>query len=351
MKTATIRIVLVLAAFLISACSHLFMETMAQDTDTSLSPETDVVVTYLGTSSFLVSTPTSSVLFDGYISRESHYFVRTIEPNVPLVAETLHEIGIATPFAPADFATRSSGDALQQLDAVIPLHGHYDHAMDVGVITGLTGAKLYGDRYVYEVLERSMDRFEWLSGLVSEHQFQPISVASDSVAVIKIGDINVTLFETPHSTNILSRAIDTFGDEDAWKFPTSVVNMNQGASMSAHVLINGRSFLIIPTAGPLDGQIERLNLQAETVFLGVGGLGWQNKNAIENFMVQTIDASEAAQVFPIHWDDHQATLERPLKAPFYERLDRLLAEFDKRPEVQLRSISALYPFNPFNYVP
>jgi L-ascorbate metabolism protein UlaG (beta-lactamase superfamily) len=329
------------------ACSQQFKTFLAEETGPYGQSSSGVQLTFLGTSSFLVNTETSSVLIDGYISRERHNLILPIEPNIGRIADTLHALEIATPSSPDFLPQRSSLAATRTLDAITPLHGHYDHAMDVAVVAGLTDATLFGDDGVARIVQKSQERFEWLTTAFDPLQFRPLEITQDTTITIVVGDITITLFETPHSTNILSRGIEAFGDPQEWTFPAYVSNMKQGASMAAHVQVGDQAFLVFPTAGELNGQVTRLGLRAETVFVGFGGLGWQSDTAIRTFFEETIVASKAKRVFPIHWDDHQRTLEGQLAVPFYEALDRAFVRIENQDAIEVLPLKAMQPFDPF----
>lgn len=331
----------------VGACSQQFKTFLAEEAGPYGQSSSGVQLTFLGTSSFLVNTDTSSVLIDGYISRERHNLILPIEPNIGRIADTLHALEVATPSSPDFLPQRSGLAATRTLDAIIPLHGHYDHAMDVAVVAGLTGATLFGDDGVARIVQKSQERFEWLTTAFDPLQFRPLEITQDTTITIVVGDITITLFETPHSTNVLSRSIELLGDPQTWTFPAYVSNMKQGASMAAHVKIDEQAFLIFPTAGELNGQVTRLGLRAETVFVGFGGLGWQSDDAIRAFFDETIAAPKARRVFPVHWDDHQSTLEEPLAVPFYEALDRALVRIGSPYGVDVLPLKAMQPFDPF----
>ena len=341
------RYIFLISFLVVSSCSqhfHTFAQSAVSPRGSGLS---EVEVTFLGTSSFLVSTAHVQVLIDGYVSRERHNLFGRIEPNVARVAGVLNDIGVTTPNVAFSNGAWATLDSSRRLDAIIPLHGHYDHAMDVGVVAGLTGAPVFGDEFVHRIVEMSVARFDWLSGRMRQDQFVPIAMSHDGASTLVFGDMTITLFEMPHSENFLSRSLDAFGDAEGWAFPARISNMKQGVSLAAHIAVGDRAFLIVPTAGALDGQVARHGVVAETVFLGIGGLGWQNNEVIEDFVSETITASRARRVFPIHWDDHQVPLREGLNIPFYERLDPVLDALTGLEDVDVRPIQIMQRFDPF----
>jgi L-ascorbate metabolism protein UlaG (beta-lactamase superfamily) len=87
-----------------------------------------LAVTFLGVASLRVSDGTSAVLTDGFLSRPSlpRVLLRRIAPDPARIQEALG---------------RAGGGAI---DAVVPVHTHYDHALDSATVAAATGARLLG---------------------------------------------------------------------------------------------------------------------------------------------------------------------------------------------------------------
>jgi L-ascorbate metabolism protein UlaG (beta-lactamase superfamily) len=85
-------------------------------------------VTFLGVTSLLLDDGGSRILTDGFFSRPSLLAVgsRRIAPDRSRIDAALDRVGV------------------ERLDAVVPLHTHYDHAMDSAVVAARTGAVLAG---------------------------------------------------------------------------------------------------------------------------------------------------------------------------------------------------------------
>ncbi|HBC19977.1 MAG TPA: MBL fold metallo-hydrolase, partial [Alcanivorax sp.] len=87
----------------------------------------EVTLTFLGTSTVLVSDGTTHLLTDGYFSRVSiPQLFGTIEPNQQRIDNALKQANIS------------------ELDAIPVLHSHFDHAMDSPMVAQRTGAQLLG---------------------------------------------------------------------------------------------------------------------------------------------------------------------------------------------------------------
>src|SRR3712207_6791393 len=87
-----------------------------------------LAVTFLGVASLLVSDGTSAVLTDGFFSRPSlpRVLLRRLAPDPGRIHEALGRAGVTA------------------VDAVVPVHTHYDHALDSATVAAATGARLLG---------------------------------------------------------------------------------------------------------------------------------------------------------------------------------------------------------------
>lgn len=97
-------------------------------------------VSFLGVATVLLDDGETAILTDGFFSRPDRMqtFLRTVEPDLDSITRGLARAGIALKGQPP--APGRSG----RLAAVIPLHSHYDHAMDAPEVAIRTGAVLLG---------------------------------------------------------------------------------------------------------------------------------------------------------------------------------------------------------------
>ena len=89
-----------------------------------------VTVKWAGVTTLLVSDGTSAVMTDGFFSRPDLLTVglRRLAPSPRRVGDCLTRL-----------------DA-HRLDAVLPVHTHFDHALDSALVADRTGATLIGGR-------------------------------------------------------------------------------------------------------------------------------------------------------------------------------------------------------------
>ena len=88
-----------------------------------------LTVTWFGVTTLLIDDGVTQILIDGYFSRPSLLDIaleRTIEPDLAAIKGMLDRFEI------------------NRLKAVIPVHSHFDHALDSAEIANQTGAQLMG---------------------------------------------------------------------------------------------------------------------------------------------------------------------------------------------------------------
>ncbi|HZA10600.1 MAG TPA: MBL fold metallo-hydrolase, partial [Mycobacterium sp.] len=91
-------------------------------------PESTPTVTWLGVATLLVDDGRSALMTDGFFSRPSLSTValRRIAPAASRIDAALARVGV------------------RRLEAVMPVHTHYDHALDSAAVAERTGAQLVG---------------------------------------------------------------------------------------------------------------------------------------------------------------------------------------------------------------
>src|SRR5690349_19865177 len=87
-------------------------------------PDAPLTVTWAGVTTLLVDDGTSALMTDGFFSRPSLLEVglTRLSPSAPRIDGCLSRLGV------------------QRLEAVLPVHTHFDHAMDSAVVAERTGA-------------------------------------------------------------------------------------------------------------------------------------------------------------------------------------------------------------------
>ena len=166
--------------------------------------------------------------------------VRRISPSLPRIDGCLARLGV------------------DRLEAVLPVHTHYDHAMDSAVVAERTGARLVGGTSAVQVGRGH--------GLPEDRL-----VVATSGEPITLGAYDVTLVESEHCPP--DRFPGVITEPVVPPVKASAYKCGEAWSTLVHHRPSDRRLLIVGSAGfvadALAGQ------RADVVYLGVGQLGLQ----------------------------------------------------------------------------
>jgi L-ascorbate metabolism protein UlaG (beta-lactamase superfamily) len=248
-------------------------------------PEADadapLTVTWAGVTTLLVDDGSSALMTDGFFSRPGLATVGLgqIAPSASRIDGSLERLGV------------------DGLEAVLPVHTHFDHAMDSAVVAQRTGARIVGGASAVQV---------GIGGGLTEDR---LVVATPGEA-ITLGAYDVTLVEAEHCPP------DRFpGVITAPVMPpvrTSAYKCGEAWSTHVHHRPSDRRLLVIGSAGFVPGALA--GYRAEVVYLGIGQLGIQPKHYLVDYWTETVRAVGARRVVLIHWDDFFRPLNKPLRA-------------------------------------
>ncbi|MGW6379049.1 MBL fold metallo-hydrolase [Rhodococcus sp. NPDC055112] len=259
-----------------------------------LAPATDgLAVTFLGVASLLLDDGSSAIMTDGFFTR----------PGLPRVL-----LGRIAP-DPDRIDAALSQAAVTRLDAVIPVHTHYDHALDSAAVAERTGGLLVGGEST-----ASIGRGH---GLPADR----IAVVADGDC-LRLGGFEVAMIASHHCPP------DRFPGEITEPVvpPTRVSAYRCGEAWSVIVdhAASGRSLLVQGSAGYVPGALA--GRRADVAYLGVGQLGIQPEGYIEDYWRETVREVGARRAVLIHWDDFSRPLSEPLRALPYagDDLDRTM---------------------------
>jgi L-ascorbate metabolism protein UlaG (beta-lactamase superfamily) len=246
---------------------------------TSPSP-TNLSVTFMGVSTLLIDDGTTAVMTDGFFSRPGLLKVGLgrLAPDLVRIDDAL------TRCAPSD------------VKAVIPVHSHFDHALDAAVVAERTGAMLIGGESTANVGRGH--------GLAAED----IRVVTPG-ATLSRGAFTLAFFDSAHCPpdrypGEITEPLVPPARTRAWKC---------GEAWSVLIThASGKNLLVQGSAGYVPGALA--GQQADVVYLGIGQLGVQTEDYIGSYWAEIVEAVGAKVVVLTHWDDFFRGLDQPLRA-------------------------------------
>lgn len=238
-----------------------------------------VTVSWAGVTTLLLDDGRSAVLTDGFFSRPGLLTVgiRPLSPSLPRIRTALARLGV------------------DRLDAVTPVHTHYDHALDSAVVAELTGARLVGGESAAH-----LGHGHGLAQVDVVTPGQPVDAGSFELTLVEGAHCPPDRFPGPITAPVRPPArVSAYRCGEAW-------------STLVHHRPTGRRLLIVGSAGYVPGALA--GQHADVVYLGVGQLGRQPPDYLSAYWEQTVRAVGARRVVLIHWDDFFRPLHKPLRA-------------------------------------
>lgn len=240
-----------------------------------------LTVTWAGVTTLLVDDGESALMTDGFFSRPGLLTVgtRALSPSQPRIDGCLARLGV------------------DRLEAVMPVHTHFDHAMDSAVVADRTGAAIVGGTSAAQIGR---------GGGLSEDRL----VVATPGSPLPFGSFDVTLVEGHHCPP------DRFpGAITAPVVPpvkAAAYQCGEAWSILIHHRPTDRRLLIVGSAGYVPGALA--GHRADVVYLGIGQLGLQPEPYLVEYWSEAVRAVGARRVVLIHWDDFFRPLHEPLRA-------------------------------------
>lgn len=231
--------------------------------------EAPLAVTFLGVSTLLLDDGETAILTDGFFTRPSmaRVLLGRIAPEPVRVDACLDRARIG------------------RLRAVLPVHSHYDHALDSAYVAERTGAVLVGGESTAN-LGRG-------HGLPEDR----IVVATPGEP-LRLGSFTVTLVESHHCPPDRYPGVIV----EPVRPPARVGAYRCGEAWSILVHhASGRSALLQGSAGFVEGAL--IGQHADVAYLGVGQLGIQSEAYIDSYWQETVRTVGARRAVLTHWDD------------------------------------------------
>ncbi len=228
-----------------------------------------LTVTFMGVTTLLFSDGETAVMTDGFFSRPGLLRVALlgVEPDLERIGWALERAGV------------------ERVAAVIPVHSHYDHAMDAPEVARRTGAVLLGSGSTANIGRG------W--GLPESRV-----IVARRGELYRFGDFTVSLLLSRH-VDVGSNSASLGGTIDEPLVPPAhALDYEEGVSWSIHLAHPLGNALVQGSAGFMEGALE--GYQADAVFLGVGLLGKLDAAYHQEYVEQIVETVGARRVFPVH---------------------------------------------------
>ena len=233
-----------------------------------------VTFTWLGVSTLLFDDGETQILIDGFFSRPSLADIllrRPVQSDAATINRVIDEY------------------RMRRLAAIIPVHSHYDHAMDIGAIANRSSASILGSE-------------------TSANIARGAGVPEDQIVVVtsgeeySFGQFTVTLINSVHAPVGWGGSVPYAGTLDQpLQTPAPVSAWREGKSYSI-VLSHPQGTTVIQGSS---GFVERalVGIQADTIMFSVALLEGLGKDYTERYWQALVTTTGAAHVVPIHFDD------------------------------------------------
>jgi len=280
-----------------------------------------VRVRFAGVATLLFDDGETAWMTDGFFSRPPLLSVAfdKIAPDDAAIERELRRLGVT------------------RLAAVVPVHSHYDHAMDSPRVAQRTGATLIGSASTLNVgrgLKLAEDRM---------HEVKPGDV-------VQLGKFKLTFIASRHSPTPFTDGITPDPIDTPLVPPARATDWREGQTWSLLVEhASGQRMLVQGSAGFVPGALK--GRRADTAFLGVGTLGSKSPAYREKYWDEVVKAVGAKRVIPIHWDAFWLPLGEPLQTMprLADNFDASMADLTRlgaRDGVEVRMAPVFIPFAP-----
>ena len=233
-----------------------------------------VTVTWLGITTLLFDDGETQILIDGTFTRLSPLDIllqRKVRSDIATINYAMDEFRI------------------ERLAAIVPVHSHFDHAMDSGNVANRSTAIILGSESVANIARGAG---------VPVDQYQIL--ADGEVRVF--GDFTITLLRSAHVPSPTSAQGWFAGVIDQpLEQPARIASWRGGATNSVLIEHPAGSALVQGSAGFVENQFA--DVEADVILLSVAGLAAMGEEYTNRYWQETVTASGAKRALMLHWDD------------------------------------------------
>lgn len=243
--------------------------------DSTATSDAVVTVTWLGVTTLLFDDGETQILIDGFFSRPTLTDI-LLGRNVDNDAATIN-------YAMNEFRIR-------RLAAIIPVHSHFDHAMDIGAIANRSSASIVGSESSAAIARGAG---------VPEDQ---ITVVADG-DTYQFGRFSVTLKASVHAPIGWRGSVPLDGViDEAITMPQPIDAFRVGKAYSIVISHPEGTAVVQGSAGFIEGELQ--DVAADVVMLGVAQITALGRDYAEDCWLNTVTATGAQSVYALHFDDY-----------------------------------------------
>ncbi len=236
--------------------------------------ESAVTLTWFGVTTMLFDDGETQILIDGFISRPTLFQILTgqaVDNDVAKINFFLNEYRV------------------RRLAAIIPVHSHFDHAMDVGAIGNRSSASILGSESTAQIARGA--------GVPDDQ----IVIVEDG-AEYSFGQFTITFIESTHAPVGLRGSVPLPGTiDEPLRTPAPIKAWREGGSYSLIVSHPSGTTLVQGSGGIRQSSFE--DVRVDVVMLGVGMIEGLGRDYIDQYWQATVTSTGATTVMPIHFDD------------------------------------------------
>lgn len=234
-----------------------------------------VTVSWFGVSTLLIDDGRTQILIDGFISR-------------PSLAKLLLQRPVDNDAATINFMLAEY--QVDRLAAIIPVHSHFDHAMDVGAIANRTSASILGSPTAAAIARGANVREEQI-------------VIVDTQAEYTFGEFTVRFIESRHAPFGWRGSVPLAGrQEEPLALPAPVSAFPADTSYSVLVSHPSGTALVQGSAGFREGALA--DISVDTVFIGIMMLETLGRDYARRYWQEMVTTTGAKTVVAVHFDDY-----------------------------------------------
>jgi L-ascorbate metabolism protein UlaG (beta-lactamase superfamily) len=249
------------------------------------SSQKELTVQFLGNTNILLDDGETRILTDGFFSRPSVYSIifGEVAPDTSEIKRCLKRANIS------------------DVDVVIPVHSHFDHAMDAPVVAHLTGAKLIGSPSTLNIGR----------GLNFPEDQMMEAPLNTFISIGKFEIMFIKSFHWEYPDPEQRKHLLNQGVTKPLVPPASIYDYKEGISYSILIKHEGTNIAIQGSAGYKKNAIPEFD--ADIQFLAIAGIELMSENYNQNYQKHVVDAVKPEVIVPIHWDDFTIPLGDELK--------------------------------------